>query len=50
MARRTGLFPSWLAIAGLVAAVVLFFLSAVFIPMVLIPLWTIAASVSLLRS
>lgn len=47
-ARRTGALPSWLAVAGLVVAVLLIF-SVVFLPMVLLPLWVLVTSVVLLR-
>jgi hypothetical protein len=46
--RRNGALPSWLANAGLVAAVILVF-SIIWIPMVALPLWVLAASVTLLR-
>lgn len=42
--RRVG-YPRWLVIAGYVAAVLLL-LSAVFVPMLLLPLWTLAVAVA----
>jgi len=50
VARRSGLLPTWLAIAGLVAAILLLVGAATFLPMGLIPLWLIAVSVVFLRS
>jgi hypothetical protein len=43
---RTGVFPRWFGIAGIVAAVVLVLTPVLdLLPVLLIPLWTIAASV-----
>ena len=49
VARRSGMLPTWLAITGAVAAVILLIASAAFLPMVLLPLWVIAVSVVFLR-
>lgn len=50
VARRSAMLPTWLAIAGLVAAFILLVASAVFLPIVLLPLWLIAVSIVFLRS
>jgi hypothetical protein len=48
-AVRTRLLPSWLGWAGVVIGVVLFFLSVLFIPMVLLALWVLAAAIVMIR-
>ena len=45
---RTGALPKWLAWLGFVAAVVLLF-GVLFLPMIALPIWLIAASVVLFR-
>jgi hypothetical protein len=45
---RTGVLPKWLAWLGFVAAVVLLF-GVVFLPMIALPIWLVAASVVLFR-
>ena len=45
---RTRALPKWLAVFGFVAAFVLLF-GYVYMPMMILPVWTIAASVGLLR-
>ena len=45
---RTGILPKWLGWLGFVAAVVLLF-GVVFIPMIALPIWLLAASVVLFR-
>lgn len=47
-ARGTGVFPNWLVTTGYVAAVILIF-SFIFIPMVVLPLWVLAAAISVGR-
>jgi hypothetical protein len=46
---RTGILPAWFAWLGFVAMVALLF-GVVFIPMIALPIWLIAASVILFRS
>ena len=46
---RTGLLPRWLAVLGFVCGVILLF-GVVFLPMVALPIWLIAASVAMLRT
>ena len=46
-ALRSRVLPRWLCIAGEAAAVILLF-SVLFLPMVVLPLWVVAASVVLL--
>ena len=48
-ATRTGTLPKWLGWAGIVTGVLLFFLSAFFLPMALLVLWVLVTSVVLLR-
>jgi hypothetical protein len=48
VALRTGVLPRWLALLGLLCAVVLLF-GVVFLPMVALPIWLIAASFVLFR-
>ena len=48
MIMRTGILPKWLGWLGFVAAVVLLF-GVVFIPMIALPIWLLAASVVLFR-
>jgi hypothetical protein len=45
---RTGILPRWLAWLGFVAAVVLLF-GVVFVPMIALPIWLVAASIVLFR-
>lgn len=45
---RTHALPKWLAVFGFVAAFILLF-GYVYMPMMILPVWTIAASVGLLR-
>jgi MFS family permease len=45
---RTGVFPRWLAWLGFVCGVVLLF-GAVFLPVIALPVWLIAASIVLYR-
>jgi hypothetical protein len=47
MARGTAAFPPWLTIAGLVVGILLL-LSVFFTPLVLLPLWVLAASIAML--
>ena len=46
---RTGVLPRWLAWLGFVCAVALLF-GAVFLPMIALPIWLVAASIALRRS
>ena len=48
VALRTGVLPRWLALLGLLCAVVLLF-GVVFLPMVALPIWLLAASFVLFR-
>jgi hypothetical protein len=48
LARRTGLLPGWLTIAGYVVAV-LQLVAAFFVPFLLFPLWVLVVSIVLLR-
>ena len=48
-ARGTSVVPSWLVTAGLVAGVILLF-SVIFVPMIVLPLWVLAAAISVNRS
>lgn len=48
LARRTGLLPGWLTIAGYVVAV-LQLVAAFFIPFLLFPLWVLIVAIVLLR-
>ncbi len=48
LARRTGLLPGWLTVAGYVAAV-LQLAAALFVPFALFLLWVLIASIVLLR-
>ena len=45
---RTGVLPRWLAYLGFVCAVALLF-GTVFLPMIALPIWLIAAGIALLR-
>ena len=45
---RTGVLPRWFAWLGFVCTVVLLF-GAIFIPMIALPIWLVAASVILFR-
>jgi hypothetical protein len=45
---RTGILPKWLAWLGFVAAIVLLF-GVVFLPMIALPIWLLAASVALFQ-
>jgi hypothetical protein len=47
-ARNTSVVPSWLVTAGLVAGVILLF-SVLFVPMIVLPLWVLAAAISVGR-
>jgi hypothetical protein len=47
LARRSAAFPTWLVWASFVAAVLLLF-SPVFIPLVLVPLWSLVTGIVLL--
>lgn len=48
-AARRGVLPVWLGWAGVVCGVIVFVLGAMFIPMALLVLWTLVASIVLLR-
>jgi hypothetical protein len=49
VAMRTGILPKWFAWLGFVAAVVLLF-GLIFLPMVALPIWLLAASYVLFRA
>lgn len=49
LALRTGVLPNWLAWTGFGCAAVLL-LGVVFIPMIALPIWVIAASVAMLKA
>jgi hypothetical protein len=49
VSMRTGTLPAWFAWLGFVAIVALLF-GVVFLPMIALPIWLIAAGVTLLRS
>lgn len=46
---RTRILPAWLGWVGLVAGVVVFFLSPFFIPMALLALWVLISAIVLIR-
>jgi hypothetical protein len=48
-ATRCGALPKWLGWAGVVIGVLVFFLSVFFLPMALVPLWVLVASIAMLR-
>ena len=48
-AARRGVLPTWLGWAGVICGVIVFVLGALFLPMALLVLWTLVASVMLLR-
>lgn len=49
-ATRTGALPTWLGWAGVIIGVLLFFLAAMFVPMLLLVLWVLIASIAMLRN
>ena len=46
---RSGALPGWLGWAGVVIGVLLFFVAAIFIPLILLVLWVLIASIVMLR-